>query len=364
MKYILDRVIIYALLFYIMSQRLDGTGFLYVFYYMVFAGCVQVYLLYDVEKRTASYKRAADICSVVYMLLSFVGDLFFFIPIAIYDLVRTKCRVLYPLIVIAIANMLYEGDLYMVIVSVIAIVLSTFTTDYERIQAGYKKLRDDDEEQRRKLLDTNRELIQSKDELVYMTQLSERNRIAREIHDNVGHVLSRTILQVGALLTVHKKDPLYEELSPIRENLDLAMNSIRRSVHSIYDESIDLKVALSGAVEPLRREEWELDYAYDASDDIPRNIKIAVIAIVKECVSNAIKHSKSHSVMIRFIEHPKMYQIIVHDRGVKGEHTVIDPYNEGMGLSSIRNRVEELGGNLIISADDGFRVFATIRKEV
>ena len=57
--------------------------------------------------------------------------------------------------------------------------------------------------------------------------MRERNRIAREIHDNVGHMLTRAILMVGALRTTHPEPDLAVSLSLLNDTLDQAMNSIR-----------------------------------------------------------------------------------------------------------------------------------------
>ncbi|MGC7323280.1 histidine kinase dimerization/phosphoacceptor domain-containing protein, partial [Mycobacteroides abscessus subsp. massiliense] len=65
-------------------------------------------------------------------------------------------------------------------------------------------------------------------------------RIAREIHDSVGHLLSSSLLQVGALLAVNKNEKTRGNLVALKETLTNAMNSIRSSVHDLYDESIDL----------------------------------------------------------------------------------------------------------------------------
>lgn len=79
---------------------------------------------------------------------------------------------------------------------------------------------------------------------IHLATLQERNRIAREIHDNVGHMLSRAILQMGALQTIHREEPLHGQLMQINDTLGEAMNSIRESVHDLHNESLDLKQAL------------------------------------------------------------------------------------------------------------------------
>ena len=222
---------------------------------------------------------------------------------------------------------------------------------------------DDGEEKRAELDAKNVMLMESKDKEIYTATLLERNRIAREIHDNVGHVLSRTILQMGALLTIHKEEPIHGELMEVRKNLDDAMNNIRSSVHDLYDESIDLQASLLEVVRPLEESDrFELKFYYDASDSIPREVKYGIIAIVKECVSNIIKHSDNNRVDVKFNEHPSMYQLVVHDYG-NNRKVKYDESFAGIGLENIRQRVSSLGGNTIIDIEDGFKVFVTIEKK-
>ncbi len=67
-------------------------------------------------------------------------------------------------------------------------------------------MRDTDTELKLVMEQRNRELLEKQDNEIYLATLRERNRIAREIHDNVGHMLSRSILQVGALATICKEE--------------------------------------------------------------------------------------------------------------------------------------------------------------
>lgn len=65
------------------------------------------------------------------------------------------------------------------------------------------------------LQEKNKNLMEKQDYEIYLATLRERNRIAREIHDNVGHMLSRSILQMGALITIHKEEPLHGQLAGV-----------------------------------------------------------------------------------------------------------------------------------------------------
>ena len=89
--------------------------------------------------------------------------------------------------------------------------------EYSRSQAN--KLRDDSYEKTMLLAQRNLELLEKQDYEVRLATLNERGRIAREIHDHVGHLLSRLILQVCALIVTEADEEKRRDLSVIRETL-------------------------------------------------------------------------------------------------------------------------------------------------
>ena len=103
---------------------------------------------------------------------------------------------------------------------------------------------------------------------IYAATLKERNRIAREIHDNVGHLLSRSILITGAAKAINTS----ETLSPVLDNLDhslnQAMTSIRTSVHDLHDESLNLKEVSESLTSEFTFCPVTLDY--DMGFEVPR----------------------------------------------------------------------------------------------
>ena len=231
----------------------------------------------------------------------------------------------------------------------------------DRLDADIIHLRDTDTELKLVMEQRNRELLEKQDNEIYLATLRERNRIAREIHDNVGHMLSRSILQVGALATICKEEMIRQQLAGINDTLNQAMNSIRESVHDLHDDAIDLRQAAYEAVKDMRKN-YDVHIEYDMSAHIPRNVKYCFIAIVKEGMSNIIKHSNADKVDIIFREHPGFYQLCIEDNG-SVSHSV-EESDHGIGISNMRERVEALGGTLNIRQKNGFRIFATVRKEM
>ena len=266
----------------------------------------------------------------------------------------------------------------LLLITLLSAYLSYRTERMSILEKDNRLIRDEGEIKKEVLNERNRELLAEQDKNIYMAQLAERNRIAREIHDNVGHMLSRSILQVGAMMVVHKDGPIADELKSLRETLDTAMNNIRSSVHDIRDEAIKLDTALEEIADPLKGK-YKVSFEFDAdAENISKEIKYATINIVKEAVSNIIKYSVNEYVDIRFYEHPSMYQIVVHDYNKQGktgsgDNSSVERKNvselnsggssgDGMGLENIRTRAEKLGGNATITNENGFRVFVRIPK--
>lgn len=261
------------------------------------------------------------------------------------------------------AREIYTGWMSMLwlLTAFLAVYMAYKSEKNDRLDADIIHLRDTDTELKLVMEQRNRELLEKQENEIYLATLRERNRIAREIHDNVGHMLSRSILQVGALATICKEETIRQQLAGINDTLNQAMNSIRESVHDLHDDAIDLRQAAYEAVKDMRKN-YDVHIEYDMSAHIPRNVKYCFIAIVKEGMSNIIKHSNADKVDIIFRKHPGFYQLCIEDNG-SVSHSV-EESDHGIGISNMRERVEALGGTLNIRQKNGFRIFATVRKEM
>ena len=384
MSRIVDKIIIFALTIFAMRYTLHGNSFLMCIYAAIIYSALNYYLL-DRDRDDFSMKPVG-LKEYIAFGLQLLAVISFFVyspfivllPIIMYDIFRSRNYVALTIAsfscLAAMSSVATSLLLYVIILSVLSGILSIKSEKSQILKRNYKTLRDDEEEKSRKLRSQNTELLNAKDTEIHNAQLSERNRIAREIHDNVGHTLSRAILQVGALLAIHKEEPFHSELEGVRETLDNAMNNIRSSVHDLHDESIDVKAGIKQLAEPLK-ERFNLHMEVDIGDDMPRPVKYAIIGISKECISNIIKHSENTDVDIVLNEHPSMYQLIIHDyesqsadlasnsgtrkTGLKAKN---ENYEPGMGLENICGRVESVKGKMNISTENGFKVFVTIPR--
>lgn len=289
-------------------------------------------------------------------------------PAIIYDIYGSRFIFQAFIMAVAVVN---AGRCYsvkmlvgIVILTGLSCVLNYKSARNDRLFTKVKKIRDDGQEKNMLLAEKNNRLIEQQDNELYVATLKERNRIARDIHDNVGHMLTRSILQTGALMTIYKEEPLHGQLSAVKDSLDIAMNNIRESVHDLHDESIDLKQAVSDVLLPLA-EKFEYKFEYDMSGSVGRQYKYAIIGIVKESVSNIIKYSNNDMVDIILREHPAMYQLIVHDYSKRANKSAAcDIKSEpGIGLQNMHDRVSGLNGNITITTEKGYKIFVTLPKK-
>jgi len=244
----------------------------------------------------------------------------------------------------------------------IAIWLNIYCNNYSELKKQFIINRDNSAELTIALKNKNRYLIEKQDNEIYLATLHERNRIAREIHDNVGHMLSRSILQIGAVITINQDETLQPHMRGIKDTLDMAMTSIRTSVHDLHDESIDLYEAVK-EIAAKDMKNYEVNIDFDMSNNVPRNIKYCFISVLKESASNINKHSNADKVNISLREHPAFFRLSVEDNGtVSDKIDTINFENKGIGLSNINDRVETFNGTLNINTSKGFRIIISIPK--
>lgn len=255
----------------------------------------------------------------------------------------------------------------------LAFMLRLRTHTYHALYHKYRKTRDDDTELQILLKERNQTLLEKQDSEIYAATLRERNRIAREIHDNVGHMLTRAILMVGALRTIQKEGPMAEPLNQLNDTLNQAMNNIRQSVHDLHDSSVNLKESLETLIREFTFCPVKLHY--EMSQELPREIKYSFISIAKEALVNISKHSNATAASITALEHPGFYQFIIEDNGTPSDswsslQNSISKINSdqsdsgsGIGLINMENRVKALQGNMQIREEKGFCIHITIPKK-
>ena len=378
MERAIDKIILYSCTVYLLCLSFSGTERLITIYLTLAYAAAMLWLVSEEGTSSTdpirSYAARILMYGAVLIILIF-PRYYVLLPLVVYDMVLCRQWAGLAVAAIALVKGLFTADMEVpdevVWITFAATLLSLWlaakSVRLNSFRKQVRKLRDDDEEQREKLNRQNEELLSARDSEVVTAQLQERNRIAREIHDNVGHTLSRALLQVGALLAIHKEEPVHTELSGVRETLDSAMTSIRSSVHDLHDSSVNLETTVQQMLEPLK-EDFHVSVEIDVSEDMPRDIKYSLIGILREGVSNIMRHSLNDTVLLQIMEHPGFYQMILHDYLSEGGEKRMSPVTgrkdgtPGIGLSNIESRVRKMGGTLQIQEEEGFRLFISVKK--
>lgn len=311
-----------------------------------------------------------------------------FLPIILYDCLSQIPKYISMIFLIPIANLWVKQRLsasattefhtdtdtltFLIILfamqAVVSYALSQKTQKILKDKKDIIRLQDTYNEHKISLEHEYQYLLKQQDNEINIATLNERNRIAREIHDNIGHMLSRSILQVGALIAVNKDDTLNEPYQSLKESLNQAMDSIRNSVHDLHNDSIDLENNIQQLINSFDFCDVKLDY--DISNYVSKEIKYCFITITKEALNNTIKHSNATMVTISIIEHPSFYKYVYDDNGDdKNTANIISKetleeytYREGIGLNNMRERVKSLHGIINFHTDNGFSIHITIPK--
>lgn len=226
----------------------------------------------------------------------------------------------------------------------------------------YDKLREKDEELKR----VNKELEVYANTIEEITILRERNRISREIHDNVGHALSTIIIQLGAIEKICKND--IETTSMMAKNLGdftkESMERVRGAVRAMKPrefEEYEGVIAVSEMIKNFQKLTG-VEVKLRVSDNVWKlnsDQTMVIYRIIQEFLSNAVRHGKSTEVKIflNFLE--THLRVHLKDNGLGCSKVV-----PGIGLQSIKERVASWGGNIeyFTKEGQGFELVVTMDK--
>ncbi|AQP48365.1 hypothetical protein BW730_13495 [Tessaracoccus aquimaris] len=193
---------------------------------------------------------------------------------------------------------------------------------------------------------------------------AERLRLARDIHDVVGHSLSLITLQSGVALKVLDDDPAQarESLEAIRATSKDALAEVRRTLGVFREDDAPLAPtpdlgAIAALVDQVRATGVPVELRLDEGrDPVAPSVQAVAHRIVQESLTNALRHAPGARIAVTVAQREESLAVRVHsDRAVTG------PIVLGGGLTGMRERVDALGGTLLLDAGaDGFTVDALL----
>lgn len=270
----------------------------------------------------------------------------------------------------AIFVVIFQQEYYLLILLAVAMILAIktmFMMAHDKLlTAKYDKMRFDARKSNR----LREEVSHNIDMKVQNATLAERNRIAREIHDNVGHMLTRAVVQLQAISVINQDEQTKPYIESVSSTVNEAMTNIRRSVHELHDDSIDLSIGIHEIASVLK-EKFDVEVSTSIESPVPNTLKNAILGIVKEGVTNIAKHSNGKKVRLEVVENVTFWRVVVFDDG-KSENLELSRSSDfaalggehGIGLSNIYSRAKSCGGRVTIQGGaKGFSVTVTIPKE-
>ena len=199
---------------------------------------------------------------------------------------------------------------------------------------------------------TQKRLRRAEEEVEHLAAVAERERIARDLHDVLGHTLSLIVLKSELAARVAERDPqrAAREIAEVEGVARKALQDVRETIRgfrpSLGDEVVRAKTLLQAAgitadVEPP-----------DLTIDKVREETLAFV--LREAATNVARHSRATQCRIRFVQNNGTAMLVVEDNGSSGN--VI----EGNGIRGMRDRVEVFGGDVQYKVESGFKLRVTI----
>jgi signal transduction histidine kinase len=194
-----------------------------------------------------------------------------------------------------------------------------------------------------------------------MTQ--ERNRLAREIHDSLGHTLTTVNVQIEAARVVMGSDPdrALDAMNKAQELTQKGLARVRESVAALRESPVRNR-PLGEAIASLVRETQSsgIITEFEVTGEpfaLEHKVALALYRATQEGLTNVRRHARASRVDVRLDFQQGKVRLEIKDNGVGAAET-----NGGFGLLGIRERMQLLGGTLEIQtgAGKGFRLIATV----
>ena len=182
-------------------------------------------------------------------------------------------------------------------------------------------------------------------------QEKERQRVANELHDDLGSLMATVKLHFGNI----KADKGDRSLISANALLEQAYQKIRGIAHS-KNSGVMANQGLIPAVKKMadiisNANKIKLEvHDFGMEDRIENSLELTIFRIIQELLTNIIKHAEATTASIHLTQHDESLNVLIEDNGKGFDISKIENFKEGMGLHSIEKRVENLEGNFTIDS--------------
>lgn len=207
---------------------------------------------------------------------------------------------------------------------------------------------------REQLVDAHGQLQQYALQVEELATMQERNRIARDIHDSLGHALTALNVQIQTVFKLWDIDPNSAKsfLKQAQRLGELAIKEVRQSVHTLRiaaRQEEPLETAIASLVEDFRQSTGICVFTkIKLKTVLPQQIIKALHRIVQEALTNICKHAQATKIEIQLQTNPTHVCLFIKDNG---RGFVTDAIPQGFGLQGMKERVAALGGDFSIFSE-------------
>ena len=216
----------------------------------------------------------------------------------------------------------------------------------------------------------NKQLQHYASEVEELTRDTERTRLAREIHDTLGHYLTILSIQLETISKLQEQDPARAalEVAEARRVTAQSMQEVRNAVAALRPSN----VAIVGLLESLQQlgsefqrtmPDTEITLDLDLDTQLPTlstDVEHTLYRVAQEALTNVRKHAHATKVLLRLRYEENVIELVVLDNGTGKPGT--QRQSSGFGLIGLRERVELLAGQVLYGAEQphGYRVTVRI----
>ncbi len=215
----------------------------------------------------------------------------------------------------------------------------------------------------KELLDTHKQLKEYTHELNRLSVIEERNRIARDLHDTLGHNMTALIMQLQ--MTEHYTNTNKEKSMELLNNSIVtareSLSAIREVVETLRgkESSLSPEKAIHTLIKEFSKKtgaEIDLNVEGEISNNSDNGVNSALYHILQEGMTNAIRHGNASKIWINLNYYDENIYFNIKDNGVGA---IV--FAEGFGMKGIKERVEFFGGKVEFKSQDGFVIDGFIK---
>ena len=263
--------------------------------------------------------------------------------------------------------------------SVTSIVIFTLLLIFTQIIARHIDRDQRSRQQMQRLLveleTSHRQLQAYADRVAELAAAAERNRLARDIHDSLGHYLTAISIQLEKAQAYRTRDPeeANQAIRDAKQTTQAALQDVRQSVSTLRgaEDRFSLRQSLADLVRRMKNGSLEIDYRFAGDEsDYAGPVLTALYRVAQEGLTNVQKHAQARHVLLDVQLGEKEARLKVRDDGTGFDTETLGELaampDHGFGIQGLQERLELVRGQMNISSDPqlGTELTVTVPKHL